>query len=47
MKLVLVGFMGSGKSTVGKLLSKELSLPFVDLDSLIVERKGRRLLQGS
>ena len=40
MKLVLVGFMGSGKTTVGKLLSKKLSLPFVDLDTVIVERTG-------
>ncbi len=40
MKVVLVGFMGSGKSTVGKLLSSELSLPFVDLDEVIVETTG-------
>ncbi len=45
MKLVLVGFMGSGKSTVGRLLSRKLSLPFVDLDSLIVERTGMSIPQ--
>ncbi len=43
MKVVLIGFMGSGKSTVGKLLSKKTSLPFVDLDSVIVEREGRTI----
>ncbi len=40
MKVVLVGFMGSGKSTVGRLLSSELFLPFVDLDEVIVEKTG-------
>ena len=43
MKLVLVGFMGCGKSTVGKLISKKTSLPFIDLDSVIVEREGRTI----
>ncbi|ADY73697.1 Shikimate kinase [Desulfurobacterium thermolithotrophum DSM 11699] len=37
-KIVLVGFMGSGKTTVGKLLSKVLKIPFVDLDEEIVKR---------
>ena len=40
MKIVLVGFMGSGKSTVGKILSEKLSIPFRDLDSIIVENTG-------
>jgi shikimate kinase len=30
--LFLTGYMGSGKTTVGKLLSNQLSLPFYDLD---------------
>jgi len=37
MKIVLVGYMGSGKTTVGKLLSKELGIKFLDLDSYIEE----------
>ena len=37
IKLVLSGFMGSGKSTVGSALAKALALPFVDLDESIVE----------
>jgi len=33
--------MGSGKSTIGKLLASRLSLPFVDLDTAIVEKEGK------
>ena len=35
--LVFLGMMGSGKSSIGKLVSKKLNLPFIDLDKLIVE----------
>ena len=35
MILTLAGFMGCGKSTVGELLSRELSCRFVDLDSYL------------
>ena len=38
--LVLLGMMGSGKSSIGNLVSKKLNLPFVDIDSLIVENTG-------
>jgi shikimate kinase len=42
MKIVLVGYMGSGKSIIGKLLSEKSSLEFIDLDSEIekVEKKS-------
>ncbi len=43
MKVSLVGFMGSGKSSVGKELSKLLDLPLVDLDEEIVIRTGRSI----
>lgn len=33
--LVLVGFMGCGKSTIGKLLAEQLEMPFIDSDALI------------
>jgi len=35
MNLYLVGYMGSGKSSVGKRLSNRLDLDFVDLDTMI------------
>ena len=35
MKIILVGYMASGKSTIGKLLSESLHIPFYDLDDLI------------
>jgi len=39
--LILTGFMGTGKTTVGRLLAERLGRPFVDTDALIVERAGR------
>ena len=38
--LVFLGMMGSGKSSIGNLVSKKLDLPFIDIDSLIVENTG-------
>lgn len=38
MKIVLIGYMASGKSSVGKLLAKELQMDFVDLDTYIEEQ---------
>lgn len=35
MKIILVGYMGSGKSTIGKMLSKNIRIPFYDLDEVI------------
>lgn len=39
-KIVLVGPMGAGKSTIGRLVSKQLNLPFKDTDHVIEERCG-------
>jgi shikimate kinase len=38
--IVLVGLMGSGKSTIGYRLAKKLRLSFVDTDNLVEERVG-------
>ena len=38
--LVFLGMMGSGKSSIGSLVSKKLNLQFVDIDNLIVENTG-------
>jgi 3-dehydroquinate synthase/shikimate kinase/3-dehydroquinate synthase len=38
--IVLVGFMGAGKTTIGYLLSGKLGLPFVDIDVLIEQQQG-------
>lgn len=35
MKIVLVGYMGSGKTTIGKLLANKLKISFLDLDEVI------------
>lgn len=35
MKIYLIGFMGAGKTTVGRELSARLAMPFFDLDELI------------
>ena len=40
-RIVLTGFMGSGKSTVGRSLAQRLGWRFVDLDSLVEQRDGR------
>jgi 3-dehydroquinate dehydratase-1 len=41
--IYLVGFSGTGKSTVGRLLGARLGRPACDLDTLIVERTGRTI----
>ena len=43
MVVVLVGFMGAGKTTVGHIMAERLGLPFVDSDVLIEQRDGRAI----
>lgn len=41
--MFLIGFMGAGKTTVGRLLAGRLGRPFVDLDEVIAIRAGRSI----
>ena len=43
--IVLVGFMGAGKTTVGRLLAAKLGLPFTDSAQAIEDRAGRPIPQ--
>lgn len=45
MNIYLIGYMGSGKSTVGKKLSRALGLDFVDLDQQIESRINQSIAQ--
>lgn len=38
IRVFLIGYMGAGKTTLGKALARRLSVPFVDLDWYIEER---------
>lgn len=40
---MLIGFMGTGKSAVGRRLSKEVSFRFVDTDRLVEEKAGKKI----
>ncbi len=41
MKIILIGFMGAGKTSVGKKLAEKLELAYVDMDQLIITQSGR------
>jgi len=41
MIISLTGFMGAGKSTLGRQLSEQLGCPFIDTDAYIEEKEGR------
>ena len=40
-RVFLCGYMGSGKTTLGKILSKEMNLTFIDLDNFIEARQHK------
>ena len=41
--IVLIGFMGSGKSSIGRIVARRMGFQFLDTDALIVERAGRSI----
>ncbi|HWC14415.1 MAG TPA: 3-dehydroquinate synthase [Actinomycetota bacterium] len=41
--IVLVGFMGAGKTTVGRLLAERVNLPFIDTDELVEQAAGKTI----
>lgn len=41
--IMLVGFMGTGKSTVGRIVAERLHKTFVDMDHTIEERTGKKI----
>ncbi len=43
--IILCGFMGSGKTTLAKNLSKELNMPLIDTDEEIVRAQGRTIAE--
>ena len=45
VRIIIIGYMGAGKTTVGKALSKELNIPFYDLDWYIESRMRKTVAQ--
>lgn len=43
VRVIITGYMGAGKTTVGKALSRELGLPFYDLDRYIETRMHKTI----
>ncbi len=43
MRIILIGPMGSGKSSIGKLLSKKMNLKFLDTDKLIENQENIKI----
>ncbi len=42
--IYLAGFMGSGKSTIGPILANSLGFEFVDIDKLVEQKAGKRIV---
>ncbi len=43
--VLLIGFMGSGKTTIGKRLARKMGAEFLDTDEMIVQREGRPITE--
>ncbi len=45
MKIVLIGFRATGKTSVGKILAQKLGLPFLDLDEYLAQKEGQSIAE--
>ena len=45
MRIYLIGYMGCGKSTLGRLLASTLNLSFIDLDNFLEEKYFQKIPQ--
>jgi shikimate kinase len=43
VKIFLIGFMGAGKTYLGKQLARKLNIPFIDTDEWIENRQGQNI----
>ena len=43
--LILIGMMGSGKSTIGSLISKKLNVKFIDIDSVLEDATKMKIVE--
>lgn len=43
MKVFLIGYMGAGKTTLGKALAGKLKVPFIDMDAVLEQREGKSI----
>jgi len=43
--LILIGMMGSGKSTIGSLISKKLNVKFIDIDSVLEDVTKMKIVE--
>lgn len=44
-RIILIGYMGAGKTTIGRILAKDLGIPFYDLDWYIENRMRKKVKQ--
>ena len=43
--IALIGFMGTGKTTVGRLVAEQLKFELLDTDALIEQRSGKKIAE--
>ena len=41
MRIFLIGYMGSGKTTIGQLVAERMNMNFTDMDELIERKAGK------